>query len=102
VVVDQSVEGDLRVSGRQLDGDSLVYFPLHDQFTRTDEGTLQLLGMPPDFTIVENAHIRTRSPNPPGKAHTGIGPLYINPGCYQLTATFADYTVSIVFEILDE
>lgn len=102
VVVDQSAEGDLRIVGRQLDGESRVYFPLHDQFTRIDEETLQLLGMPPDFVIVEDAHVRTRSPNPPGKAHTGIGPLYINPGCYQLTATIAEYTVSIVFEILDE
>jgi hypothetical protein len=80
------VEGDLFVTGRQLDGDSLVYFPLHDQLTRIDAETSQLLGMPNKFTIVENAYTPTQFPHPQDKAQSGISPIYINPGCYQLAA----------------
>lgn len=103
VYVDQRVEGDLRVTGRQLDGDSLVYFPQDGQLARVDEETLQLLEIPPDYEIIPSTHIPTKFPSPPGKSQTGIGAIiYLNPGCYQLTATIAEYTVKFVFEILDE
>ena len=103
VFVDQCVGGDLRVTGRQLDGDSLVYFPRDGQLARVDEETLQLLEIPPDYKIIPFAHIPTRFPSPPGKSQTGIDAIiYLNPGCYQLTATIAEYSVKFVFEILDE
>jgi hypothetical protein len=102
VFVDQRVEGDVRITGRQLDGNSLVYFPQDGQLARVDESTARLAGIPPDFIIIDTAHTSRFFPAPPGKSHYGIAPIYLNPGCYQLTATIAEYSVNIVFEILDK
>lgn len=99
--VDDDVEGDLRVTIRQLDGDGMVYFPEDRHVSRITDTKLRIRGLPPDVLIIRSAHERTRSPNPPGIAHHGMTLIYPGPGCYQFTATIAGYTVNIVFKLVD-
>jgi hypothetical protein len=98
VFVDQQIEGDLVITGRRLDGDEVIYFP-DGQLQRLDESTLHLLETPPDSYVIPSAQFETISPNPPGKVSHVFGPLYITPGCYQITAKIAEYAVEVVVEI---
>lgn len=99
VFVDQQVEGDLVITGRRLDGDEVIYFPNDGQLKRLDESTLQLIDEPPVTYVIPSAHVTTRFPNPAGRTHHGFGPLFLRPGCYQITAEIAGHTVDVVFEI---
>lgn len=103
VFVDKRVEGDLVITGRQLDGKGKIYFPGEASLvTPVNTTTLQLVKVPPDTKVIPSAHISTHFPEPPGKAHHGMGPLYLAPGCYQFTATIAEHTVEIVIDIIDD
>lgn len=102
IFIDQEVEGNLLITGRQLDGDNDVFFPGQNDRTTTDEGILQLLDVPPNQFIIRDAHIPDRAENPAGKVVRAMSPLYISAGCYQFTFTIAQYTVYVVLEILDD
>lgn len=102
IFVDQTVTGDLHISGRQINGDGIIYFPRDDEIERVNETTLKLLKMPADLFVIANAQELNRSPNPPGKATHGMSPLYPQPGCYQFTFEISGDTVQIIIEITDE
>lgn len=102
IFLDSKVEGDLTVSGRRLDIDGLVYFPVStDLDSVINTNGSQLRAMPATSFTIPAAHNLSRHPNPPGIAHHGFGPLYPNPGCYELTATIQEHEVRIVVEITD-
>jgi hypothetical protein len=101
VFVDKRVQGDLTITGHQLDGDGAVYFPQDDEMTRLNESTLQLLEAPAAFYTIPNAGQTDFSPEPRGKSVHGMGPLYPNPGCYEFVLRIAGNTVTVVKEIVD-
>lgn len=102
VFVDRSVAGDLTITGRQLGGDNVVYFPVFgEDIDWIDNTTLQLLKVPSDIKVIPSAQNYSRQPNPQGKAHHGTGMLFISPGCYQITITIDNYTVEVVIELMD-
>ena len=101
VFVDKSVQGDLTITGHQLDGDSLVYFPKYDETKRLNESTLQLLEAPADSYTIPDANQTNNLPEPEGKAVQGMGPLYIAPGCYEFDLTIEKYTTRVVVEIVN-
>ena len=103
VFVDKSIEGDLTITGKRLDGPELVYFTDSEGlFTDIDDTTMQLVKLPPTVKTISSAHISSHFPEPPGKAHHGMGLLYLSPGCYQFTATINQYTVQIVLELVNQ
>lgn len=105
IFVDKEVEGDLTITGKRLDGPELIYFSSageEEVTTRIDATTLQLLTTPPTSREIPSAHISTHLPEPDGKAHHGMGLIYISPGCYEFTTTINQYTVKIVLELLGE
>jgi hypothetical protein len=101
IFVDQGVKGDLRITGRQLNGKGVIFFPQNSDLERVNDTTLRLLKVPPDFMLIRTANETDRSPNPPGKATHGIAPIFPNPGCYQFTFEISDNTVQVVLEVLN-
>jgi hypothetical protein len=108
IFVDRRVEGQLSITGRQLDGDGIVLFPHDGTTTTTEDGvTGALYDEVSDEEIIEDAHITTivKPPDSPVAEH-GAVVIFPNPGCYAVTATLtgADqtYTVRVVTEVVGD
>lgn len=95
VFVDKSVDGDLVVTGRRLEDGTPIYFHDDTNSERVDNTTLRLLSPPPTSVVIPHANITNRSPNPPGMATHGIGPIYTGHGCWQFTFDIAGHETVI-------
>ncbi len=98
--VDKSVQGNLYVTGKQLDGDGIVLFPTLKTAEFPDDTHILFTKEPADFLVIPSAHESIISSSPPRFADHISLVLYPHPGCYQFTATIAEYTVNIVVEII--
>lgn len=101
IFVDDQTEGDLLITGRRIDGDGDVYFNDgdEDKIVRVDDTTLQLSTVFPDTLLIPSAHISTHFPTPEDKSHHGMGLIFTDPGCYELTATLNEYIVHVTIEL---
>lgn len=106
VVVSTEFEGDLVMTGHQLDGDSVVSFILQiDEETLGANNVRTAIFSEDDLTeqyVVHNAQITTFGTWSNDYASHPWAPYYPTPGCYQLSATFGGYTTNIIVEIRDE
>jgi hypothetical protein len=100
--VDKTVEGELAITGRQLDGNQRAYFPTSDMMIRISETTLQLNQLPPKTYWIEQAQNSTNFPEPNGKSHIGWGALFPTPGCYAFDFSINTFSVEVVVEIVDD
>jgi len=103
VNVSTELEGDLMITGRQLDGDSVVLFPIQiDEEIEHTDGSRTIIYSVDDLAdqfTVTNAHITTNGPNNGSYAHHPWATYYPNPGCYELTGTYGGYSTRIVVEV---
>jgi dipeptidyl aminopeptidase/acylaminoacyl peptidase len=99
VFVDETVPGDLVIRGHALDDGTPVYFPGASDLERLNASEHVLQQVPTTTHTIPTARFSTFEPHPTGLAHHGMGPLFIAPGCYELTATIGDYTVQVVMEV---
>jgi len=103
VVVSTELSGDLVLTGRQLDGDGVVLFPLHiDEEIPNADGTTTIVYSEDDLTdqfVIPNAEQTTFGTDAPGYAHHPWAAYYPKPGCYQLTGTFGGYSATAIVEI---
>jgi hypothetical protein len=106
MVVSTELEGDLVITGRQIDGDAVVLFPLRiDEETVNDEGERVAIYSEDDLVmqrVIPNAQITTNSTWSNDYASHPWAAYYPMPGCYQLSAIFGGYTTNIIVEIRDE
>jgi hypothetical protein len=106
MVVSTELEGDLVITGHQLDGDSIVLFILQiDEETQGANGARIVIYSEDDLSeqyVVHNAQITTNSTWSNDYASHPWGAYYPTPGCYQLSATFGGYTTNIIVEVRDE
>ncbi len=103
VFVSKNIEGDLMVTGRRLDGPGQLYFiERDDQFTQLNADTYQIDAPLATQQTYVDAQVAEFSPNPPDAASHPGGYMITGPGCYELEATIQDYSVKIVFDVLDE
>lgn len=108
IFVDRSVEGDLRITGHQLDGDGVVLFPEGGQMVTTEDGNTGVVyedDEPAPEKLIADAHIGSHV-RPGQYAEHGSSILFPNPGCYAITATLTApehvYTVQVVSEVRGE
>ncbi len=102
--LEKRVEGDLRITGKQLDGNGLLLFARTAKQQVNEKG--QILGSlfdepPADAWVIPSAEQGTDN-SPPGFQDHGVLVYYPHPGCYQYTATIAKHTVQIAIEVLDQ
>jgi hypothetical protein len=106
IVVSTEVEGDLVITGHQLDGDGIVLFPLQiDEERQSESGEQIIIYSEDDLStqkLIPNAQITTNSPNAPGYAHHPWSAYYPAPGCYQLSASYGGHVTNIIVEIRNE
>lgn len=99
-IIDTDTEGDLRIEGRQLDGDGIVLFPESHDIHRTSETSVEFIGEVSNFKLIQNAHQKDEGlHSPENYQYHAILVHYSNRGCYQFTADLADETVEVVIEI---
>ncbi len=103
VVVSTELSGDLVLTGRQLDGDGIVLFPLRiDEEIPNADGSTTIVYSEDDLTdqfVIPNAEQTTFGTDAPGYAHHPWAVYYPNPGCYQLTGTFGGVSATAIVEI---
>lgn len=103
LVVATDIEGDVVLTGHQLDGDGVVQFVLRiDDTIRNADGSDTIIYSPDDLTesyTIPNAQITAFGTDAPGYATHPWAVYYPNPGCYQLTATYANLTSSAIVQI---
>lgn len=101
--VSTELEGDLTITGHQLDGDGIVLFPIRiDEEVEYADGSHTILYSADDLTdqyTITNAQIPTFGPNAGGYAHHPWAAYYPKPGCYELTGTYGGFSTSIIVEV---
>lgn len=102
--VDTRVQGDLRITGKQLDGDGILLFA-HTAKQQVDQQG-QVLGGVFDGQLSNvwtiTAAEKGVQNSPPGFQDHGVLVYYPHPGCYQYEATIAEHTTHLVTEVLDQ
>ena len=98
IFVDSSVSGDLEITGRRLEDGAPVLFHNAETSTRIDSSTIRLKNSPSISMTIRSANETNRSPNPPGKATHGIGPIFTGPGCWEFTFQIAGYETQVILE----
>lgn len=94
LLVDENVEGDLLITGEQLDGPGQLFFIVGveaDGETRIWEPR----------QVITDANTSTINGRVLGRVQHIIAWGVTNPGCYQLTFRLNEYTVPIVVEVID-
>jgi hypothetical protein len=105
VFVSKDVDGDLEITGKQIDGNGQLLFPQETQTVVNSEGNSvngAILVNPQSMWVKVNANIPTNFPNPEGFAHHGLLVYYPNPGCYEYVAKIDSNEVHIVFNVIDK
>ncbi|MHB8132719.1 MAG: hypothetical protein ACYDH1_00730 [Anaerolineaceae bacterium] len=103
IFVQSDVDGDLEITGRQIDGNGIVLFYQEGQGKFDNNGELvgSIISSPKDKWIFPSANQPSRYPNPEGFVHHGLAVYYPNPGCYEYIFTIADREVRVVMNIID-
>ncbi len=106
VVVSTDFEGEAVITGRQIDGDAVMLFPLKiDEDFENEAGENIIIYSEDDITdrkVIPDAQDSTFGTNAPGYAHHPIGLYFPTPGCYELSGTFGGYTTHVIIELRDE
>jgi hypothetical protein len=101
IVTDNQVSGKLVLSGRRLDGEGIVQFPLAGGH-QLESGTIVLDGDLADQFIIPSAQVTDIVSSPPGYVEHSSGIFLSTPGCYEMTGILSTYKVSIVFEVTED
>ncbi len=102
--VKKSVQGELQVTGRQIDGDGKILFFHQARLEQDNNGNeiTYFIDAPSEvFTLKDASSSSYVRPIPDGYSGNGTGYIVTKPGCYQLTATIQNYKVEIVIESKD-
>jgi hypothetical protein len=106
VVVTTDLEGELVITGRQLDGDAQVLFPQRiDEEIENADGSSTIVYSEDDLAerhIVPNPQIPTNGTWAEGYASHPLGLYFPEPGCYQLSGSYGGYTANTIVEVRDE
>lgn len=107
VFVSKDVEGDLEITGKQIDGNSQLLFPQETKTQKisSSEGNSvagAILVNPQSMWVKANANKPTNFPNPDGFAHHGLLVYYPSPGCYEYVAKISGDEVRIVLNVVDK
>ncbi len=103
--VDKSVTGELKVTGRQIDGDGKILFFKGSRIENDRNGNETILfnDTPTEvFTIQDASSSNYLSPIPEGYSGNTTGIITTRPGCYQITATIQTYKVEFMIEAIQE
>jgi len=105
VVVSTDFEGDAVISGRQINGDAVMLFPLKiDDEIQSSQGETIIIYSDDDIAdqkIVPDAQETTFGTRAPGYAHHPLALYFPTPGCYELSGTFGGYTTRVIIEVGD-
>lgn len=99
--VKEGVQGELQVTGRQIDGDGKILFFYQAELKQDNNGNeiIYFIDSPTEVFTVEDANSSNYlSPIPDSYSGHITGYIVTKPGCYQLTATVQNDQVEIVFE----
>ncbi len=98
------IQGKVRITGNQLDGNGVVLFPKRNSVEWVNDTTVKYIEKPLDTLIIDtsSANGRVTSPKPKSYTYFGSDMIYPHPGCYQFTASIDQNTVNIVVELLDK
>ncbi len=102
--ISDNIQGKVRISGTQLDGNGIVLFPNSDSAEWASGTTIKWTEKPKNKLIIDTSSSNGRVTSPKPKDYTYFGDtlIYPHPGCYQFTASIGKYSVDIVVEILDK
>ncbi|MCL5998662.1 MAG: WD40 repeat domain-containing protein [Chloroflexi bacterium] len=99
--VKKGVQGELQVTGRQIDGDGKILFFYRSEVEQDNNGNaiIYFIDPPAEVFTIEDANASNYlSPIPDGYLGHVTGYIVTKPGCYQLTAAVQNDQVEIVFE----
>lgn len=106
VVVTTDLEGELVITGHQLDGDAVMLFPgqIDDEIENAD-GSTSIVYAEGDLSerhVVPHPQNTTFGTWAEGYASHPLGLYFPQPGCYQLSGSYGGYTVNAIVEVRDE
>ncbi len=101
--VHEDIPGDLKITGRQLDGEHVINFA-SGETKRVSATTVQLQASVTEYVVEDagNQEIPDRIITGTEYQQHPIYFVYPEPGCYEFTAKLSDYTVRVVTEVLDK
>ncbi len=107
VIISKDAEGDLEITGKQIDGNGQVLFPQEAQkqdLASNDGNSVDgsVLVNPQSTWVIPNASTPTRSPNPDGFVTQGGLVYYPNPGCYEYLAKIGGKEVHVILNVVDK
>ncbi|MCA9919963.1 MAG: hypothetical protein KC445_18530 [Anaerolineales bacterium] len=99
-IINTDIKGDLRIEGRQVDGDGILLFPKSHDMHRTSETSVEFVGKVSNFILIQNAHQKGDGMHSPENyQYHAVLVYYPNSGCYQFKVDLADKVVEMVIEI---